>query len=78
MGRKQFLGPDEVSEYQRVFEGEEEGFESIGDSFEESKKVQKRIQAKRFITVAGKKLTESEYKGILRVIEIKINSLFIF
>lgn len=51
---------------------QEEGVKCAGDSFEEYlRRYRRRYKPKRFITIAGggKRLTDTEYKEILRAVE---------
>ena len=64
-GKKLFLNPEEVSEY---LKGRRRASKVLVIVLRDLKRYRRGYKPKRFITVAGKRLTESEYKEILRVV----------
>ena len=62
-GKKLFLDPNEINEYLR---GKRRASKVLVIVLKDLKRYRRGYKPKRFITVAGKKLTESEYKEILR------------
>lgn len=65
-GKKLFLDPDEVSEY---LKGKKRASRVLVIVLKDLKRYKKGYKPKRFITVAGKRLTDTEYKEILRVVK---------
>lgn len=65
-GKKLFLDPDEVSEYLR---GKKRASKVLVIVLRGLRRYRKGYKPRRFITVTGKRLMESEYKEILRAIE---------
>ena len=64
-GKKLFLDPDEVSEYLR---GKRRASKVLVIVLKDLRRYRRGYKPKRFITVAGKRLTDAEYKEILRVV----------
>ncbi len=65
-GGKLFLDPNEVSEY---LKGKKRASKVLVIVLKDLKRYKRGYKPKRFITVAGKRLTETEYKEILRAVE---------
>ena len=65
-GKKLFLDPNEVTEY---LKGKKRASKVLVIVLRDLRRYRRGYKPKRFITVAGKRLTESEYKEILRAVE---------
>ncbi|MEM0268770.1 MAG: DUF365 domain-containing protein [Candidatus Korarchaeum sp.] len=65
-GGKLFLDPEEVSDYLR---GKRRASKVLVIVLKDLRRYKKGYKPKRFVTVAGKKLTEAEYREIVRVAE---------
>ncbi len=64
-GKKLFLDPDEVSEYLR---GKKRASKVLVIVLKDLRRYRRGYKPRRFITVAGKRLTDTEYKEILRAV----------
>ncbi len=64
-GKRLFLDPDEINEYLR---GKRKASKVLVVVLKNLKRYKRGYKPRRFITVAGKRLTESEYKEIVKAL----------